>query len=45
MTVKYHALQATAIVERVHQTIGNIIHALKNQQMNLDNENPWQGIR
>ena len=33
--------QANAIVERVHQTIGNIIRAFKIQQMDLDNENPW----
>ena len=31
-------------MERVHQTIGNIICTLKNQQMDLDNENPWKGI-
>ena len=30
-------------VERVHQTIGNIIHTFKIQQMDLDNENPWEG--
>ena len=36
--------QANAIVERVHQTIGNIIRTFKIQQMDLDNENPWEGI-
>ena len=36
--------QANAIVERVHQTIGNIIHTFKIQEMDLDNENPWEGI-
>ena len=36
--------QANAIVERVHQTIGNIIHIFKIQQMNLYNEKPWEGI-
>ena len=28
----------------VHQTIVNIMHIFKIQQMNLDNENPWEGI-
>ena len=32
--------QAKAIVERLHQTIGNIIRTFNNQQMDLDNENP-----
>ena len=32
--------QANKIVERVHQTIGNIILTFKIQQMDLDNENP-----
>ena len=36
--------QAKAIVERVHQTIGNIIRTFKIQQMDLDNGNPWEGI-
>ena len=36
--------QANAILERVHQTIGNIIRTFKIQQMDLDNENPWEGI-
>ena len=36
--------QANAIIERVHQTIGNIIHVIKIEQMDLDNENPWEGI-
>ena len=36
--------QANAIVERVHQTIGNIIRTFKIQEMDLDNENPWEGI-
>ena len=34
--------QANAIVERVHQTIGNIIRTFKIQQMELDNENPLE---
>ena len=36
--------QANASVERVHQTIGNIKRSFKIQQMDLDNENPWEGI-
>ena len=35
---------ANNIVERVHQTIGNIISTFKIQETNLDNENPWEGI-
>ena len=35
--------QANAFVERVHQTIGNIIRTFKIQEMDLDNENPWEG--
>ena len=36
--------QANAIVERVHQTIGNIISFCKIQQIDLDNDIPWEGI-
>ena len=36
--------QANAILERVHQTIGNIIRTMKVQDMVLDDENPWDGI-
>ena len=36
--------QEIAFVERVHQTIGNILHTFNIQQMDLDNENPWEGI-
>ena len=35
--------QANAIVKRVQQTIGNIIRTFKIQEMDLDNENPWEG--
>ena len=31
-------------MERVHQAIGNIIRAFTIQEMDLDNENPWEGI-
>lgn len=34
--------QANAIVERVHQTIGNMIRTF--QVQNMDEENPWIGI-
>ena len=36
--------QANAILERVHQTIGNIIRTFKVQNMVLDDVNPWDGI-
>ena len=36
--------QANAIVERVHQTIGNIISTFKIQKMDIENEKPWEGI-
>ena len=36
--------QFNAIVERVHQqTIGNVILTFIIQQIDLDNENPWEG--
>ena len=44
MTTEYHAAPPNAIVERVHQIIGNIIRTFIIQQMNLDNENPWEGV-
>ena len=36
--------QTNAIVERVHQTFGNIIRTFKIQEMDLDNESIWEGI-
>ena len=36
--------QANSILERVHQTIGNIIRTLLVQGMELDDKNPWDGI-
>ena len=36
--------KANAILERVHQTIGNIIHTFKVNEMVLDDDNPWDGI-
>ena len=34
--------QANAILERIHQTLGNIIRT--SDKTNLDEANPWQGI-
>ena len=34
--------QTNAIVERAHQTIGNVIRTIKIQEMFFDNENPWE---
>ena len=39
-----HNPQANAILERVHQTIGNIIHTFEIQGMVLDDNNPWDGV-
>ena len=36
--------QANAIVERGHQIIGDSICTFKIQHMDLDNENPWEGV-
>ena len=36
--------QANAILERAHQTIGNILRTFKVQNILLDNKNPWDGI-
>ena len=36
--------QVNAILERVYQTIGNILRTFKVQNMVLDDENPWDGI-
>ena len=37
-------LQANSILERVHQTIGNIIRTFKVQDIVLDDENSWDRI-
>ena len=42
ISIRY--LKAYAIVGRIHQTIGNSILTFLIQQMDLDNENPWEGI-
>ena len=36
--------QPNAIIERVHQTAGNILLTFKAQNMVLDDKNPWKGI-
>ena len=36
--------QANAILEQVHQNIGNILRTFKVQNMVLDDENTWDGI-
>ena len=36
--------QANAIVERVHQVIGNIIRTFELESNYLDDDNPWKGI-
>jgi hypothetical protein len=36
--------QANAIVERVHQEIGNIIGTFELESNYLDEEDPWKGI-
>jgi transposase InsO family protein len=36
--------QANAVVERVHQVIGNIIRTFELQTSYLDEEDPWKGI-
>ena len=37
-------LQANSILERIDQTIDNVIRTFKVQDMVLDDENPWDGI-
>ena len=36
--------QANDIVERIHQTIGNILRTFRVQEDELDEEDPWGGI-
>ena len=49
MTTEYYATPSVQeihkpTVERVHQTIGNIICTFNIQETDLDNENPWERI-
>lgn len=36
--------QANAIIERVHQTIGNMIRTFSVENMELDETDPWSGV-
>ena len=36
--------QANAIIERVHQTIGNMIRTFETHEITLDKNDPWGGI-
>lgn len=36
--------QANAIIERVHQTMGNIVRTFNVEQLDLPKEDPWGGI-
>ena len=36
--------QANSIIERIHQTIGNMIRSCQVGQLELDVDNPWSGI-
>ena len=36
--------QANAIIERIHQVIGNMIRTFEIQKMDLDEKAPWKGI-
>ena len=45
VTLSVHKIhKENVIVERVHQTVGNFIHTFNIQQMDFDNENPWEGV-
>ena len=44
ISISVRKLQTNVIVERVHQTIGNIICTLNIRLIDLYNENPWEGI-
>ncbi len=36
--------QANAIVERVHQTIGNMIRTFELHERDIDEDDPWSGV-
>jgi len=36
--------QANAVLERIHQTLGNILRTFQLHKAELDTENPWEGI-
>ena len=37
-------LQANAVLERAHQTIGNIIRTFQLNEAELESKDPWNGI-
>ena len=43
-SISIRKLQVNAIVESLHQTIDNIKRIYKIQEINLGNENPWEGV-
>eukprot|EP00957_Ditylum_brightwellii_P157114 11957984-Ditylum_brightwellii.AAC.1 len=36
--------QANGIVERIHQTIGNMLRTFQEHSTELDEDDPWSGI-
>ena len=36
--------QANSIIERIHQTIGNIIRTFQMNKIEVDEEDPWSGV-
>ena len=42
--IKTRNLQANAILEQAHQTIGNIIKTFQLDKADLDMDDPWEGI-
>ena len=36
--------QANSIIERIHQVLGNIVHAYNLQETCVDDADPWMGI-
>ena len=36
--------QANAIIERAHQTIGNVLRTFQVQNTILDKDDPWSGL-
>ena len=36
--------QAKAIIERIHQVLGNLVHTYNIQETYVDDADPWMGI-
>ena len=36
--------QANSVIERIHQTIGNIIRSFQIGQIEIDEQDPWSGV-